>query len=200
MEFQLSYFQILKDDAVKVLHSICQQIWKSQQWPQDSKRSVFIPIPEKGNAKGCSNYHTIALISHAGKVMLKILQARLQQYVIHELPDVQTGFRKGRGIRDQIPNICWIIKKAREFQKNIYFCFTDYAKAFDSVGHNKLWKILKEMGIPDHLTGLLRNMYAGQEATVRTRYGTTDWFPIRKGACQGCILSPSLFNLYAEYS
>ena len=131
--------------------------------------------------------------------MLKILQARLQQYMNHELPDVQAGFRKGRGTRDQVANIHWIIEKAREFQKNIYFCFIDYAKAFDCVDHNKLWKILKEMGIPDHLTCLLRNLYAGQEATVRTGYGTTDWFQIGKGVRQGCILSPCLFNLYAEY-
>ena len=131
--------------------------------------------------------------------MLKILQARLQQYVNHELPDVQAGFRKGRGTRDQIANICWIIKKAREFQINIYFCFIDYAKAFDCVDHNKLWKIVKEMEIPDHLTCLLRNLYAGQEATVRTGHGTTDWFQIGKGVRQGCILSPCLFNLYAEY-
>ena len=164
--------RILKYDAVKVPHSICQQIWKTQQWPQDWKRSVFILIPKKGNAKECSNYHTIALISHASKVMLKILQARLQQYVNCELPDVQTGFRKGRETRDQIANICWIIKKAREFQKNIYFCFIDYAKAFDCVDHNKLWKILKVMGIPDHLTCLLRNLYACQEATVQTGHGT----------------------------
>ena len=116
-----------------------------------------------------------------------------------ELPDVQAGFRKGRGTRDEIANIRWIIEKAREFQKNIYFCFIDYAKAFDCVGHNKLWKILKEMGIPDHLTCLLRNLYAGQEATVRTGHGTTDWFQIGKGVCQGCILSPCLINLYAEY-
>ena len=141
MEFQLSYFR-LKDDAVKVLHSICQQIWKTQQWPQDWKRSVFIPIPKKGNAKECSNYLTIVLISHTCKVMLKILQARLQQYVNCEPTDVQAGFRKGRGTRDQIANIHWIIEKAREFQKNIYFCFIDYAKAFDYVDHNKLWKIL----------------------------------------------------------
>ena len=136
-------FQVLKDDAVKVLPSICQQIWKTQQWPQDWKRSVFIPIPKKGNAKACSNYHTIALISHASKVILKILQARLQEYVDHELPDVQAGFRKGRGTRDQIANICWIIKKEREFQINIHFCFIDYAKAFDCVAYSKLWKILK---------------------------------------------------------
>ena len=131
-------FQILKDDAVKVLHSICQQIWKTQQWSQDWKRSVFIPIPKKGNAKECSNYHTIALISHTSKVMLKILQARLQQYVKCELPDGQVGFRKGTGTRDQIANIRWIIEKAREFQKNIYFCFIEYAKVFDCVDHNKL--------------------------------------------------------------
>ena len=131
--------------------------------------------------------------------MLKILQARLQQYVNHELPDVQACFRKGRGTRDQIANICCIIKKAREFQKNIYFCFTDYAKAFDYVDHNKLWTILREMGIPDHLTCLLRQLYAGQEATVRIGHGTTDWFQIGKGVHQGCILSPCSFDLSAEY-
>ena len=143
-----------------MLHSICQQIRKTQQRPQDRKRSVFIPIPKKGNAKECLNYHTIALISHASKVMLKILQARLQQYVNCELPDVQAGFRKGRGTRDQIANICWIIEKARRFQKNIYFCFIDYAKAFNCMDHNKLWKILKEMGIPNHLICFLRKLYA----------------------------------------
>ena len=183
---------------MKVLHSICQQIWKTQQWPQDWKRSVFTPIPKKGNAKECSNYHTIALISQTSKVMLKILQARLQQYMNHELPDVQAGFRKGRGTRDQIANIHSIIKKARKFQKTIYFCFIDYAKAFDCVDHNKLWKILQEMGILDHLTCLLRNLYTGQEATVRTGHGTTDWFQIGKGVHQVCILSPCLYNLYTE--
>ena len=131
--------------------------------------------------------------------MLKILQARLQQYVNHEIPDVQAGFRKGRGNRDQIANIRWIMEKTREFQKNIYFCFIDYAKAFDCMDHNKLWKILKEMGIPDHLTCFLRNLYAGEDATVRTGHGTTHWFQIGKGVRQGCILSPCLFNLYAEY-
>ena len=139
--------QILKDDAVKVLHLICQQIWKTQQWPQDWKRSVFIPIPKKVNAKECSNYCTVAFISHASKVMLKILHARLQQYVNCELPEVQAGFRKGRGIRDQIVNIHWIIKKAREFQKNTYFCFIDYTKAFDCVDHSKLWKILRDENV-----------------------------------------------------
>ena len=170
---------------------------KTQQWSQNCKRSVFITIPKKGSVKKCSNYHTISLITHPSKVMIKILQARLQQYMNHELPCVQAAFRKGRGNRDQMANICRIIEKPREFQKNI--CFIDYTKAFDCVDHNKLWKILQEMGIPDYLTCLLRNLYAGQEATVRTRHGTTEWLQIRKGVCQGCILSPCLFNFYIEY-
>ena len=140
-----------------------------------------------------------ALISHTSKVMLKILQSKLQQYVNCELPDVQAGFRKGRGTRDQIANIRWIIERAGDFQKSIYFCFIGYAKAFDCVDHKKLWKILKETGIPDHLICLLRNLYAGQEATFRTGHGTTDWFQIGKGVRQGCILSPCLYNFYAEY-
>ena len=131
-------FQILKDNAVKVLHSVCQQIWETQQWPRHWKRSVFIPIPKKGNAKECSNYCTIALISNSSRAILKLLQARLQQYMNEEVSDVQAEFRKGRGSRDQIANICWIIGKARQFQKNIYFCFIDYAKAFDCVGHKKI--------------------------------------------------------------
>ena len=141
----------------------------------------------------------IYTISHTSKVMLKILQARLQQYVKGELPNVQAAFRKSKGTRDQTANIRWIIKKAREFQKNIYFRFIDYAKAFDYMDNNKLWKILKQMSIPDHLTCLLRNLYAGQEAIVRTGHGTTDWFQIGKGVRQGCVLSPCLFNFYAEY-
>ena len=141
---------------------------EDQQWPQNWKRSILIPIPKKGSTKERSSHRTVALISHASKVMLKILHARLQHYVNQELSDVQDGFRKGRGTRDQIANICWIIAKARELQKNTYFCFIDYTKAFDCVDHNKLWKALKEMGIPGHLTCLLRNLYAGQESTVRT--------------------------------
>ena len=132
-EIPAELFQILKDDAVKVLHSVCQSIWKTQQWPQDWKRSLFIPIPEKGNAKECSNYHTVVLISHTSKLMLKILPARLQQYINHELPDVQAGFGKGKETRDQIANIQWIIKKGKEFQENIYFCLVDYAKVFLTV-------------------------------------------------------------------
>ena len=182
MEFQLSYFKSWKMMLWKWC-TLCQKIWKSQQWPQDWKRSVFIPIPKKGHAKEFSNYCTIALISHASKVMLKILQARLQQYVNHELPDVQAGFRKGRGTRDQIANICWITEKAKEFQKNIYFCFIDYAKAFDCVDHKKLWKILKELGWEYQTT-------RPSSSEICTGHGTTDWFQIGKGVRQGCILSP----------
>ena len=167
-----------------------------QQWPQDWKRSVFTPVTKKGNAKECSNCITIAIISHASKVMLKILQARFQQYVW------STNFHMFKLVLEKVeePEIklstsAGSLKKAREFQKNIYFCFIDYAKAFDCVNHNKVWKILKEMGIPDHLICLLRNLYAGQEAAVRTGHGTTDWFQIGKCVRQGCILSPCLFNL-----
>ena len=147
------------------------------------------------NAQTITQLHSFHML-----VMLKILQASLQQYVNRELPDVQAGFKKGRGTRDQIANIYRLIEKAREFQKNIYFCFIDYAKASDYVDHNKLWKILKEMVIWNHLTCVLRNLYSGQEATVRTGHGATDWFQIGKGVCQGCILSACLFNLYAEYN
>ena len=159
---------------------------------------IFFPTPKRGNAKECTNHRTFTLISHTGRILLKILQVRLQQYMNWELPDVQAGFRKGRGTRDQIANIHWIIEKAREFLKNIYFCFFDYAKAFDCVDHNKLWNILKQIEIPNHLTCLLRNLYVGQEAKVRTGHGRIDWIQIGKGVCQGCILSPCLFNLYPE--
>ena len=152
------------------------------------KESVFIVIPKKVNAKAYSNYPIIVLISHAIKIMLQVLQDRFQQYMNWELPDIRTEFRKCRGIRDQIANISWIIEKARKFQKITCFCFTDFTKAFDCVDHNKLWKIHKEMGIPDYLTCLLRNLYAGQEATVTTVHGTTDWLQIGKGVPQGCHL------------
>ena len=180
-----------------MLHSVCQQIWKTQQWPRDWGRSVLIPTPKKGNANECLNYHTIAPISHISKVMLKTLQARLQQYINHELPDIQAGFREGRGARDQVANICWIIEKARDLQKNIYFWFINDAKTFVWIT-TSCGKFL-EMGIPDHLTCLLRNLYAGQEATVGTGHGTTDLFQIGKEVHQGYILSPCLFNSYAEY-
>ena len=154
---------------------------------------------KEGQCQRMFNYCTIVLIPHASKVMLTVLQARLQLYVNWKVPAIKTGFRKGGGTRDQIANICWIIDKPRELQKNIYFCFFDYAKSFDCVDHIKLWKILKHMGIPDNLTCLLGNLYASQETTIRTGHGTTDGFKIWKGIRQGCIVSPWLFNLYAEY-
>ena len=156
------------------------QIWKTQQWPQDWKRSVFIQIPKKGNTKECSNYDPFILISHVSKFMFKILQARLQQYMSPELPDEYAGFRKSRGTRDQIENICWITEKERKFQKNLCFSFIDYAEVFDCVDHNKMWKFLKEEGIPDHITCILRNLYLGQEGRLRTLQGTADWLKIRK--------------------
>ena len=158
----------------------------------------FHSSPQKSNAKECSNYCTIALILHASKVMLKILQARLQQYVNCEIPDVQAGFRKGRGTRDQIANICWIIEKIREFQKNIYFCVFDYAKTFDCESPQTVENSERD-GNTDHLICLLRSLFAGQEATVRIGHETTDWFQIGKGVHQGCILLPCLFNLFAEH-
>ena len=191
-------FQILKDDAVKVLHSICQQIWKTQQCPWDWKMSVFIPIPKKGNAKECSNYCKITLISHASKLMVKVLQARLQQYMNREFPDVQAGFRKGRGTRDQIAKSAGSLKKQQNTRKTSTSALMIAPKPL-TVQITTNWRILKEMGTPDHLTCLLRNLYAGQEATVRTRHGITDWFQIRRGVCQGYILSPCLLNFYAEY-
>ena len=165
-------FQTLKDDAVKVLHSIWQQIWKTQQWPQDWKRSVFIPIPKKGNVKECSNYHKIALISYAGKVMLKILQASMWTKISQMY---KLDLEKAEEPEIKLPTSVGSLTKQKSSRKNIYFCFIDYTEAFDWVDHNKLWKILEEMGIPDHFTCLLRNLYGGQEATVRTGHGTTDW-------------------------
>ena len=163
-----------------------------QTWCQVAtrvERSILIPVPKKGSTKECSNHQTIAFISCASKVTLKILHARLQHYVNQELPGIQAGFRKGRGTRKQIANIHWIIEKAREFQKNIYLRFINYAKALDCGDHNKQWKALKKMGIPDHYTCLLRNLYVDQEATVRTGHGTTHWIKIRKGICQGFIVT-----------
>ncbi|CAH2312456.1 Hypothetical predicted protein [Pelobates cultripes] len=198
-EIPIELFKILQDDAVKFLLALCQQMWKTQQQPKDWKRSVYIPIPKKGNAKECFNYRTIALISHASKLRSYKLDFPVQTIYGPELPYVQAGLCKGRGTRDQIANVQWIIEKAREFQKNIYFCFIDYSKAFDCVDQNNMWQVLKEMGVPDHLIRLLRNLYVDQEATVRTDHGTTEWFKIGKGVRQGCILSTYLFNLYAEY-
>jgi len=199
MEFKLSYSKSWKMMLWKCCTQYASKFGKLSSGHRTGKGQFSFQSQRKAVPKNAQTTAQLHSSPHASKVMLKILQARIQQYVNRELPDVQAGFRKGRGIRDQIANIRWIMKKARELQKNIYFCFIDYAKAFDCVDHNKLWKILKEMGIPDCLICFLRNLYAGQEATVRTRHGTTDWFQIGKGVRQGCILSPCLFNLYAEY-
>ena len=177
-----------------MFHSICQKIWKSQQWPEDWKRSILIPVPKKDSVKECSSHWTISIISSANKVMLKILQARLQHYVNLELPDVQAGFRKGRGTRDQIGNICWNIEKASEFQKNI--CFIDLTRL---CGPKQSGKFLRRWEYQLNFTWLLRNLYAVQKATVRGRQGTINWFKISEGVRQGWILSPFWFNLYAEY-
>ena len=192
-------FQILKDDAVRVLHSIYQQIWKTAL-ATGLNRSVFIPVPKKGNAKECSNYHTIPLISHACKVVFKVLQARLQHYMNWELPDVQTGFRNGRGTRDQIANICGSSKKQENIRKTSTTALLIMPKPLTLWITTNCGKLFKRWDYQTTLTCLLRNLYAGQEATVRTGHGTTDLFQIGKGICQGCILSPCLFNLYAEYS
>ena len=181
-----------------MLHSIWQQIWKTEQWPLDWKRSVFIPIPKKGNAKECSNYPTIALISHASKVMLKILQARLQQYMNHEFLMFKLVLEKAEEPEIKLPTSAGSLKKHKSYRKTSISASLTMLKPL-IVDHNKLWKILKEIEILDHLTCLLRNLYASQEATVRTGHGTTDWFQIGKGVRQGSILSPCLFNLYAEY-
>ena len=194
----LELFQILKGDAVKVLHSICQQIWETQQWPQDWKRSVFIPVPKKGSANECSNYGTTALISQASKIMLKILQTRIQQYVNWELPDIQTDFRKGRGTREiKLPTSDGSSEKQKSSRKTSTSALLTTPKPL-TVWITTNWKILKEMRIPDHLTCLLRSPYAGQEAAVGTGHGIMDWFQIGNGVCQGCILSLCFFKLCTQ--
>ena len=194
MEFQLSYFKSWKMTLWKCCTRYASKFGKLSSGHRTGKGQFSLQSQWKAMPKNAQ-----ITTQHASKVMFKILQARLQQYLNQKLWGVQTGFRKGRGTRDQIANIHWITEKARKFQKNIYFCFIDYIKAFDCVDHNKLWKILQEMRIPDHLTCLLRNQYAVQKATVITRHGQMNWFQIGKGVRQGCILSPCLFNLYAEY-
>ena len=195
----IELFKALGDEGVKMMHTICNKIWKSGSWPTQWRQSVYIPIPKRGDARLCENNRTIALILQASKVLLKIIQKRLEPYIEKELPTEQAGFRKGRGTRDQIANLRWIMEKSREYQKDLYICFIDYSKAFDSVDHAKLWVIMDKMGIPSHITTLIKNLYTGQEAVVRTEAGDTEWFPIGKGVRQGCILSPCLFNLYTEH-
>lgn len=184
--------------TISVITKLCQKVWETGKWPRDWTRSIFIPIPKKGDTAECSTYRTIALIPHASKILLKIIQRRLQPYVERELPEEQAGFRKGRGTRDIIADVRRIMESAKEYQKSLYMCFIDYNKAFDCVDHQKLWTILRNMGIPGHMISLIKNLYGEQEATVRTAYGNTEWFKVERGVRQGCILSPFLFNLYAE--
>jgi hypothetical protein len=186
------------DEAARVITMLCQTVWDTGHWPKDWKRSVFVPLFKKGDPKDCSNYRTIALISHTSKVLLKVIHNRMEQYVEREIPDVQAGFRKERGTRDQIANLRWIMERQREYNQELYLCFIDYQKAFDCVQYDKLWAILRQTGIPEHLIYLLKSLYLDQEAAVRTEDGCTDYFKVEKGVRQGCILSPVLFNLYAE--
>ena len=186
------------EEAVKVMTGLCNCIWKRKEWPTDWKKSVFVPIYKKGDKKECGNYRTIALISHASKVLLRVIQRRLEVFLIPELPIEQAGFRRGRGTRDHIANLRWMMEKGRVHQRDLYMCFIDYKKAFDCVDHERLWVILRAVGVPVHVTVLLKRLYTNQEVTVRTEFGETDNTDIAKGVRQGCILSPLLFNIYAE--
>ena len=198
-ELPIELFKNLEEEAIEVLTAVCQQIWIKGVWPERWKESVYIPIPKKGDSRVCSNNRTIALISHASKVMLKVIQHRLEKHMEREMSIEQAGFRKGRGTRDQIANLRWIMERSREFQRPIYMCFIDYSKAFDCVDHPTLWNMMREMGIPAHMIQVIRSLYIGQKARVRTESGVTESFDIGKGVRQGCILSPYLFNLYSEY-
>ena len=186
------------DAMIKVITSLCNKVWTSKIWPKDWKKSIYIPIFKKGDKKECSNYRTIALISHTSKILLRIIQNRLEPFIMPNLPDEQAGFRKGRGTRDHIANMRTIMEKMREFKKRLYLCFIDYSKAFDCVDHHRLWIILQQIGVPTHLIVILRNLYEDQKATIRTEFGETEEISIGKGVRQGCILSPVLFNIYAE--
>ena len=186
------------DNAVKILTKLCNLIWMKKSWPSDWKKSIFIPLFKKGDKKDCSNYRTISLISHASKIMLKVLQKRLEAYLLKELPDEQAGFMRGRGTRDHISNLKRILERCKEYNKHVYVCFIDYSKAFDCVDHHRLWNTLLSMGVPAHLIMLLKSLYENQAATVRTEFGETEKFQVLKGVRQGCILSPLLYNIYAE--
>ena len=186
------------EDAVKVMPGLCNSIFKRKEWPTDWKKSVYVPIYKKGDKQECGNYRTIALISHASKVLLRIIQRRLEVFLIPELPIEQAGFRRGRETRDNIANLRWMMEKAREHQRDLYRCFIDYNKAFDCVDHERLWVIPRDIGVPVHLIVLLRRLHTNQEATFRTEFGETDNIDTGKGKRQGCILSPLLFNIYAE--
>ena len=187
------------EEGVVIIHRLCNKIWKSKEWPDDWKKAVFLPLPKKGDVRECSNNRTISLISHASKVLLHIIAERIRNKLDSELPPEQAGFRRGRGTRNQIGNLRNLMEKTMEFQQPLFLCFIDYTKAFDCVQHQKLWRVMHEMGFSTHLIILIKSLYDGQEATVRTECGDSDWFTIGQGVRQGCILSPYLFNIYAEY-
>ena len=195
---QIELLKTIGDEAISTLTALCQCIWATKTWPEEWKHSVYVTIPKKGDARDCANNRTIALISHASKILLKIIQKRMEPYVERELSEEQAGFRRGRGCRDHIANIRWMMEKAREYQQDLFLCFIDYKKAFDCVDNTILWKALRRMGVPEHLTVLMHRLYDGQQATVRTEFGETDHFPVGKGVRQGCIMSPYLFNMYSE--
>ena len=187
------------EEAIMMLTAICQQIWIKRIWPKQWKESIYVPIPKKGDPRICSNNRTIALKSHASKVMLKVIQYRLDMYMKQEMAIEQAGFTKGRGTIDQISNLRWIMERATVYQRPIYMYFIDYSKAFDCVDHPTLWNMMEEMGVPEHMVQVIGSLYTNQEAKVRTEYGDTESFSIGKGVRQGCVLSPYLFNLYSEY-
>ena len=192
-------FKAAGEACVDALHSLLSQIWKTGKWPHQWKQSVHIPLYKKGDPKLCSNYRTIALIPHASKIMLKVIQKRLEPIMERLIPPEQAGFRRARGTRGHISNMRRMMETSREYQKEIYMCFIDYSTAFDCVDHGTLWTVLTRLGVPAHLVSLLRGLYEDQEAAVRTEYGDSEWFGVGKGVRQGCILSPYLFNIYAEY-
>ena len=184
----IEYFKALKEDETKVLTTVCRQIWETQRWPLDRKRSVLVPISKSGNGRDCSTYRTIALISNASKTMLKIIRRRLQPFMEREMPDTQAGFRTGRGTRDKTANIRWMMERAQVYQKEFCLCFIDYSKAFDCVNHKELCNAFKEMGVPKHLIGLIKNLYTNRQTSVKTEYRKTNWFNNGKGVRQGCTL------------
>jgi len=198
-ELPIELIKAAGEAAITALTTLCQQIWISNLWPQEWRRSIYLPLPKKGDLRLCTNYRTIALIPHASKILLKIIQSRLATYFEREMSEEQAGFRKGRGTRDQISNIRWILERAMEYGKIVFMCFIGYNKAFDCVDHRRLWNTLRSMGVPEHLIILIKSLYTKQEAAVRTEYGNTEWFEVSKGVRQGCILSPYLFNMYGEY-
>jgi len=197
-DIPIEFWKHLGEDGIEVLTSLCNAIWRTGNWPTDWKRSIFVPLPKRGDNTRCENYRTIALISHTSKVMTKILQNRLRLYTHREIPKEQAGFRQGRGTRDHIANLRWILESSRERQKPLFLCFIDYTKAFDCVDHDLMWHYLQQLGVPLHIVSLLQSLYKDQEACVRVHQSKTAWFKVRKGLRQGCTLSPQLFNFYSE--